>query len=137
MHYQSGGTNKYQEVLIRDNSFRIGDIPVTLSKTGKAEIKNVVTDPARGKNYLDTAFSTRAQPDQRACGFQALGLFSPDFSIPDLSSPAIGRAKALRRVLGQVECVEIGAAAQHCLSRKLVHDLPRFDIDDLGRAAAP
>jgi hypothetical protein len=46
-------------VLIKDNSFRIGDTKFTLAKNGKAEIKNVVTDPASGQTYLDTAYGTR------------------------------------------------------------------------------
>jgi hypothetical protein len=58
VQYQSGGTNKYQEVLIRDNSFRIGDAKFTLMSNGKAEIKNVVTDPASGETYLDKAYAT-------------------------------------------------------------------------------
>ena len=58
VHYQSDSTNKYQEVLIKDNSFRIGDTKFTLTKSGKAEIKNVVTDPASGQTYLDTAYAT-------------------------------------------------------------------------------
>jgi hypothetical protein len=47
VQYQSGGTNKYQEVLIKDNSFRIGDTKFTLTKQRQSEIKNVVTDPER------------------------------------------------------------------------------------------
>ncbi|MGH6642130.1 MAG: hypothetical protein ACRED3_05470 [Bradyrhizobium sp.] len=58
VHYQSGGTNKYQEVLIKDNSFRVGDAKFTLMSNGKAEIKNVVTDPASGATYLDKAYAT-------------------------------------------------------------------------------
>jgi len=58
VHYQSDSTNKYQEVLIKDNSFRIADTKFTLTKSGKAEIKNVVTDPASGQTYLDTAYAT-------------------------------------------------------------------------------
>ena len=60
VHYQSGGTNKYQDVLIKDNSFRIGDTKFTLTSNGKAEIKNVVTDPASGQTFLDSAYATRA-----------------------------------------------------------------------------
>ena len=60
VQYQSGGTNKFQEVLIKDLSFRIGDTKFTLSALGKAEIKNVVTDPSSGQTYLDQAYATRA-----------------------------------------------------------------------------
>ena len=58
--YQSGGTVKYQSVLIKDNSFRFGDTKFTLTKVGNAQIKNVVTDPATGSPYLDTAVATQS-----------------------------------------------------------------------------
>ena len=58
--YQSGTTVKYQSVLIKDKSFRIGDTKFTLTKTGTAQIKNVVTDPATGSTYLDTATATQS-----------------------------------------------------------------------------
>ena len=45
VQYQSGGTNKYADVLIKDNAFRIGDTKFKLTKIGTAEIKNVITDP--------------------------------------------------------------------------------------------
>ena len=53
VQYQSGATNKFQEVLIKDNAFRIGDTKFTLTGYGKATIKNVVTDPATGSTFLD------------------------------------------------------------------------------------
>ncbi len=58
--YQSDGTNKYQDVLIKDQSFRIGDTKFILTKAGTAMIKNVVTDPATGSTYLDTAYATQS-----------------------------------------------------------------------------
>ncbi len=57
VQYQSEGTNKYQDVLIKDQSFRIGDTKFTLTSTGMALIKNVVTDPATGTTYLDQAYA--------------------------------------------------------------------------------
>jgi hypothetical protein len=57
VQYQSGGTNKYADVLIKDSAFRIGDTKFTLTATGKAQINNVVTDPATGSTYMDTAFA--------------------------------------------------------------------------------
>jgi hypothetical protein len=57
--YQSEGTVKYQDVLIKDSSFRIGDTRFTLAANGKAQVKNVVTDPATGQTYLDTAYAAR------------------------------------------------------------------------------
>ncbi len=59
VHYQSGGTSKYADVLIRDNAFRIGDTKFMVPKTGTALIKNVVTDPATGGTFLDTAYATQ------------------------------------------------------------------------------
>ena len=53
--YQSGSTVKHQSVLIKDQSFRVGDTKFTLIKPGTAQIKNVITDPATGSTYLDTA----------------------------------------------------------------------------------
>jgi hypothetical protein len=55
--YASGGTNKYQEVLIKDGSFRVGDTKFILQGHGQALIKNVVTDPASGSTYLDQAIA--------------------------------------------------------------------------------
>jgi hypothetical protein len=60
VQYQSGGTNKYADVLIKDSAFRIGDTKFTLTATGKAQINNVVTDPATGSTYMDTAFATQS-----------------------------------------------------------------------------
>jgi hypothetical protein len=60
VQYQSGGTNKYQEVLIKDNSFRIGDAKFTLTGNNTAQIKNVVTDAASGQTYLDQAYAKRS-----------------------------------------------------------------------------
>lgn len=55
VHYQSDGTSKYQDVLIKDGAFRVGDTKFNLTAKGKAQIKNVVTDPVSGQVYLDTA----------------------------------------------------------------------------------
>jgi hypothetical protein len=60
VQYQSGDTNKFQEVLIKDNSFRVGDTKFTLTSRGTAQIKNVVTDPASGQTFLDQAFATQS-----------------------------------------------------------------------------
>jgi hypothetical protein len=58
--YESAGTVKYQDVLIRDNSFRVGDTRFSLQSNGKAQIKNAVSDPATGGSYLDTAYASRS-----------------------------------------------------------------------------
>jgi hypothetical protein len=59
VRYQSDGTSKYQDVLIKDSAFRVGDTKFTLTGNGKAQVKNVVTDAASGETYLDTAYATR------------------------------------------------------------------------------
>ena len=58
--YQSDSTVKYQDVLIKDQSFRVGDTKFTLTKHGVALIKNVVTDPATGSTYLDKAYAKQS-----------------------------------------------------------------------------
>jgi hypothetical protein len=59
--YQSGSTVKYQNVLIKDKSFRVGDTKFTLAaKAGTAQIKNVVINPATGGTFLDTAIATQS-----------------------------------------------------------------------------
>jgi hypothetical protein len=58
VRYQSDGTVKYQDVLIKDASFRIGDTKFTWAKDGAALVKNVVTDPATGTTYLDSAYAS-------------------------------------------------------------------------------
>ena len=60
VHYESDGTGKYQDVLIKDNTFRVGDTKFTLTGNQKALIKNVVTDPASGQTFLDQAYATQA-----------------------------------------------------------------------------
>jgi hypothetical protein len=61
VRYQSDGTSKYQDVLIKDSAFRVGDTKFTLTANGKAQIKNVLTDPASGQTYLDTAYATQSK----------------------------------------------------------------------------
>ena len=56
--YQSGkGPVQFQDVLIKDNSFRIGDSKFLLKKVGHAQIKTVVTNPATGATVLNTAYA--------------------------------------------------------------------------------
>ena len=52
--YQSGSTVQYQSVLIKDNSFRIGDSKFTLASAGAAQIRTAITDPATGNTNLTT-----------------------------------------------------------------------------------
>lgn len=55
--YQSASTLKYQDVLIRDSAFRIGDSKFFLTGDAKAMIKTVVTNPATGASTLETAYA--------------------------------------------------------------------------------
>ena len=55
--YQSGSTVKYQDVLIKDNAFRIGDSKFTLTRAGVAQVKTVMTNPATGASTLETAYA--------------------------------------------------------------------------------
>lgn len=56
--YQSGSTVKYQSVLIKDSSFRVGDSKFILTAAGKATIKTVVTDPVTNASSVSTAYAT-------------------------------------------------------------------------------
>ena len=58
--YQSGQTVQYQDVLIKNASFRIGDTKFTLSGTGAAQIKNAVTSPIDGSVTLETANAAKS-----------------------------------------------------------------------------
>lgn len=55
--YQSGGVLKYQDVLIRDSSFRIADSKFVLTRPGVAQVKTVMTNPSTGASSLETAFA--------------------------------------------------------------------------------
>lgn len=50
--YQSGTTTQYQQVLIGNSSFRVGDTKFVLTGTGKADVYNAVTDPVAGNTSL-------------------------------------------------------------------------------------
>lgn len=60
VRYHSGATVKYQDVLIKDHSFRVGDTKFTLVRPGVAQIRTVVTNPATGGSTLERANATRA-----------------------------------------------------------------------------
>jgi hypothetical protein len=58
--YQSDkGPILFQDVLIKDNSFRIGDSKFLMKKIGHAQIKTVVTNPQTGGTVLNTAYADR------------------------------------------------------------------------------
>jgi hypothetical protein len=56
--YSSGGTVQYQQVLIGNSAFRIGNTKFVLTGTGKATIANAVTDPTTGNTSLVQASAT-------------------------------------------------------------------------------
>ena len=60
VQYQSGGTNKFQEVLIKDNAFRVGDSKFLLVRNGVAQVKTVVTNAATGGSSLETAYAQKS-----------------------------------------------------------------------------
>ena len=60
VQYQSGSISKFQEVLIKDNAFRVGDTKFELTANNTALVKNVVTDSASGQTYLDQAYAKRS-----------------------------------------------------------------------------
>src|SRR5258708_6283196 len=64
--YQSGSTVQYQSVLIKDNSFRIGDSTFTLSSAAAAHIRTAVTDPLTGTTTLITGNPAPREPGARS-----------------------------------------------------------------------
>jgi hypothetical protein len=58
--YQSDGTTKYQSVLIKDGSFRVGDTKFTLASNGSASIRTAITDPVTSQTSLVTGTAKRA-----------------------------------------------------------------------------
>jgi hypothetical protein len=60
VRYQTGSILKYQDVLIKDNSFKFGDSKFTLTKAGKAQIKTVMNNAATGTQSLETAYATQS-----------------------------------------------------------------------------
>ena len=58
VRYQTDkGISQFQDVLIKDNSFRIGDSKFLMKQIGHAQIKTVVTNPATGASVLNTAYA--------------------------------------------------------------------------------
>ncbi len=56
VRYQSGnGPIKYQDVLIKDNAFRMGDSKFLMSKIDHGTMKTVITNPATGQSALNSA----------------------------------------------------------------------------------
>jgi hypothetical protein len=58
--YQSESTVKYQDVLIKDNAFKVGDSKFTVTKIGTAQVKTVVIDPSSGATTMLTAYAKKA-----------------------------------------------------------------------------
>lgn len=58
--YESGGTLKYQNVLIAaDGTFRVGDTKFTLTKQGTAEIKTVMVKAGQ-PSTIETAYAKQS-----------------------------------------------------------------------------
>lgn len=57
--YQSGAVVKFQDVLIRDNGFRIGDSKFFIKRPGVAQVSTVMTNPATGASTLETGFANQ------------------------------------------------------------------------------
>jgi len=57
--YQSGGTVQYQQVLIGNSSFRIGNTKFMLTGKGTATVGNAVTDPTTGNTSLVKGTATQ------------------------------------------------------------------------------
>ena len=56
VRYQSGnGPIKFQDILIKDNAFRMGNSKFLMSKIGHGTIKTVVTNAATGQSTLNSA----------------------------------------------------------------------------------
>jgi len=58
--YQSGSTTQYQQVLIGNSSFRIGDTKFVLTGKGQALVANAVTDPTTGNTSLVQGNATQS-----------------------------------------------------------------------------
>jgi hypothetical protein len=58
--YQSGSTVQYQQVLIGNSAFRIGDTKFVLTGSGKATVVNAVTDPTTGNTSLVQGGATQS-----------------------------------------------------------------------------
>lgn len=58
--YQSEGTVKYQNVLIKDGAFRIGDTKFQLARNGTASIRTAIADPVTQQVNLVTGTAKRA-----------------------------------------------------------------------------
>ena len=58
--YQSGSTTQYQQVLIGNSSFRIGDTKFVLTAKGKALVANAGTDPTTGNTSLVQGNATQS-----------------------------------------------------------------------------
>jgi hypothetical protein len=58
--YQSGSTVQYQSVLIKDNSFRVGDTKFSLNADGGATVGTVITSPVDGSTSLIQGNATQS-----------------------------------------------------------------------------
>lgn len=56
--YTDASGTKFQQVLIKDGAFKIGNSKFTLQKAGHAQVKTVVVNAATGGTVLNTAQAT-------------------------------------------------------------------------------
>jgi len=55
--YESSGSVKFQDVLIKNDGFRIGDSKFTLTRPGVAQVKTVMTNAQGAASSLETAYA--------------------------------------------------------------------------------
>ena len=91
VQYQSGSISKFQEVLIKDNAFRVGDTKFELTANNTALVKNVVTDSASGQTYLDQAYAPAVG---QAVNDAVQELFAGKASPQDVAGKIADAAKA-------------------------------------------
>jgi hypothetical protein len=58
VRYTDASGTKFQQVLIKDGAFKIGNSKFTLQKPGHAQVKTVVVNAATGGTVLNTAYAT-------------------------------------------------------------------------------
>ncbi len=57
---RDGNGVSYQNVLIKDASFRVGDTRFTMTRAGQAEVATAVTDPISGNVSVLTGTATQS-----------------------------------------------------------------------------
>jgi hypothetical protein len=60
VHYQSGSSSTYGDVLIKDSSFRIGDSKFVLATPGTAVVSAVTTDAMTGSSIVKRGYASQS-----------------------------------------------------------------------------